>query len=59
MRLPPWDVAAGSLLVEEAGGKVTDFSGRPFDINKPEILASNGKLHHQLVREMISRIGKT
>ena len=51
-RLPPWDVAAGSLLVEEAGGKVTDFSGNPFSITRPEILASNGKIHRELVQEM-------
>jgi myo-inositol-1(or 4)-monophosphatase len=57
MRLPPWDVAAGSLLVEEAGGKVTDFAGRAFDINKPEILASNGLIHSTLVREMKASSG--
>jgi myo-inositol-1(or 4)-monophosphatase len=51
-RLPPWDVAAGSLLVEEAGGKVSSFSGGDFSITKPEILASNGLLHQELVREM-------
>ena len=57
MRLPPWDVAAGSLLVEEAGGKVTDCAGRAFDINKPEILASNGLIHSTLVREMKASSG--
>jgi myo-inositol-1(or 4)-monophosphatase len=49
-KLNPWDVAAGILLVEEAGGKVTDFKSRPYDIYKGEILASNSKIHEQMVR---------
>ncbi len=40
--LNPWDTAAGVLIVEEAGGRVTDFSGGPFDIASRETLASNG-----------------
>jgi myo-inositol-1(or 4)-monophosphatase len=48
--LSPWDVAAGSLIVEEAGGKVTDFQGNPFSIHSREILASNGLLHNLLVK---------
>ena len=47
-RLSPWDVAAGMLLVNEAGGKVTDFQGLPFDVRSPEILASNSLLHDEL-----------
>lgn len=43
--LKPWDVAAGSLLVEEAGGRLTDFSGNPFNVHGVEIVASNGGLH--------------
>jgi myo-inositol-1(or 4)-monophosphatase len=49
--LNPWDTAAGVLLVEEAGGKVTGFDGRPFQINSNETLASNELLHGQLVHE--------
>ncbi len=49
MRLKPWDLAAGWLLVEEAGGKVTDFGGKKFDLSAPEILASNKKLHEKLL----------
>jgi myo-inositol-1(or 4)-monophosphatase len=45
----PWDIAAGSLLVAEAGGRVTDGRGRPLDLNQPTILASNGHSHRQLV----------
>ncbi len=44
----PWDVAAGALLVMEAGGRVTDGAGRPFDIQLPTILASNGRIHRHL-----------
>ena len=46
--LSPWDVAAGSLLVQEAGGRVTDFTGGRFDPHGMEILASNGGLHAQI-----------
>jgi len=45
----PWDIAAGSLLVEEAGGRVTDGRGSPLDLNQSTILASNGHTHRQLV----------
>jgi myo-inositol-1(or 4)-monophosphatase len=45
----PWDTAAGYLLVEEAGGKMTGFSGRPFRLDSREILASNGLIHAELV----------
>ncbi|MBI2346517.1 MAG: inositol monophosphatase [Deltaproteobacteria bacterium] len=43
--LKPWDIAAGTLIVQEAGGRVTMFDGRPLDIYGTEILASNGALH--------------
>jgi myo-inositol-1(or 4)-monophosphatase len=49
--LNPWDTAAGVLIVEEAGGKVTDFSGGPFQINSRETLASNGLVHAALLEE--------
>jgi myo-inositol-1(or 4)-monophosphatase len=45
----PWDVAAGALLVEEAGGRVTDGRGRPLDLSQPTILASNGHIHRRMV----------
>jgi myo-inositol-1(or 4)-monophosphatase len=47
--LNPWDTAAGILLVEEAGGSVTDFSGNRFHLDSREILASNGKIQKELV----------
>ena len=47
--LNPWDTAAGILLVEEAGGSITDFAGAPFQLNSREVLASNGLIHAELV----------
>ncbi len=44
-----WDVAAGSLILEEAGGKVTDYQGGALDLEGREIVASNGALHPALV----------
>jgi len=49
--LNPWDTAAGVLLVEEAGGRVTTFDGGPFQLNSRETLASNGLVHEVLVTE--------
>ncbi|MGB8581254.1 MAG: inositol monophosphatase family protein [Candidatus Sulfotelmatobacter sp.] len=49
--LNPWDTAAGVLIVEEAGGKVTRFDGLPFELNSRETLASNGLLHQALLAE--------
>lgn len=47
--LSPWDVCAGLLLVEEAGGKVTDFNNKKIDIFSNQFLASNGKIHDKMV----------
>lgn len=47
--LKPWDTAAGRLIVEEAGGRITNFKGEKFDIRVPEVLASNGMLHDQMM----------
>ena len=49
-KLQPWDFAAGTLLVTEAGGKVTDFEGNPVDLlHQGRVLATNGKLHEELM----------
>lgn len=48
--LKPWDMAAGSLIVEEAGGKVTHYDGGPFVPEFPEIVATNGKIHDEVLR---------
>jgi myo-inositol-1(or 4)-monophosphatase len=45
-----WDVAAGVLLVREAGGRVTDFNGRDWRLGEPNIAASNGKVHAQILK---------
>jgi myo-inositol-1(or 4)-monophosphatase len=47
--LNPWDTAAGLLLIEEAGGRITDFSGKPYRLDSREILATNGPLHDELL----------
>jgi myo-inositol-1(or 4)-monophosphatase len=47
--LNPWDTAAGILLVEEAGGRVSDFAAGPFQLNSNETLASNGLIHDELL----------
>lgn len=49
--LNPWDTAAGVLIAEEAGGKVTDFSGGLFQINSRETVASNGLVHEAMLHE--------
>jgi len=46
--LKPWDTAAGVLLIEEAGGKVTDFAGAPYWLGGPMILATNGLIHEEM-----------
>jgi myo-inositol-1(or 4)-monophosphatase len=46
--LNKWDVAAGVLLIEEAGGQVSDFEGRPYQLGGPVILATNGLIHEEM-----------
>jgi len=48
-KLQAWDSAAGFLMVEEAGGKVTDFDGSPYSVYQPHILATNGKIHEEML----------
>lgn len=52
--LSPWDLAAGVIIVEEAGGKVTAYDGSPFQIKSGRILASNGKLHDRLSEALLN-----
>ena len=49
--LNPWDTAAGVLIVQEAGGMVTDFRGGPFQLHSRETMASNGLVHPALLNE--------
>ncbi len=48
--LYPWDTGAGWLIVEEAGGEVTDFRGNKYNNNSKQILATNGKVHNQMLK---------
>ena len=50
--LHPWDIAAGMLIIEEAGGRLSDFSGAPITIETKEILASNGRIHEEMLHVM-------
>lgn len=49
-KLNAWDSAAGFLIVEEAGGKVTDFQGNEYSPYQPHILASNSKIHNEMLQ---------
>ena len=51
--LKPWDVAAGALMVEEAGGYVTNMDGKPLDLEGARIVASNGRLHDQMIATIL------
>jgi myo-inositol-1(or 4)-monophosphatase len=53
--LKPWDIAAGSLIIMEAGGALSDFSKDEFSVYGNEILASNGIIHAELARVMFDR----
>jgi myo-inositol-1(or 4)-monophosphatase len=57
--LKPWDTAAGIVLVEEAGGKVTDLQGQPYDLGGPSILASNGLIHPEMLKVAAEIAGRT
>jgi myo-inositol-1(or 4)-monophosphatase len=48
LRLGTWDVAAGAVLVEEAGGRVTGVDGKPLDVDAPTLLATNGRIHPEM-----------
>jgi myo-inositol-1(or 4)-monophosphatase len=52
VKLGPWDVGAGTLIVREAGGTVTDLVGGPFDMFVGHITATNGKIHQELVEQL-------
>jgi myo-inositol-1(or 4)-monophosphatase len=53
--LKPWDTAAGCLIVTEAGGKITTFDGRDYDLYSANIVASNGVLHAELLDCLTSK----
>jgi len=55
-QLHAWDSAAGALIVEEAGGRVTDLHGNPYDLYQPGLVATNGKIHDELVKWVNGKI---
>lgn len=48
-KIEPWDVAPGVLLVQEAGGKVTDFNGKPWQPETSDLVFSNGRVHTAII----------
>ena len=54
--LHAWDIAAGTLIVTEAGGQVTDYRGRPAGLDSGRLLASNGRIHAQMV-DVVAKYG--
>jgi myo-inositol-1(or 4)-monophosphatase len=55
LSLHPWDCAAGYLIVREAGGRVTNFRGDPGSIYEPEMVASNGRIHEEMLSTLNRR----
>ena len=49
-----WDIAAGLIIVKEAGGTITDFKGKTFDLNNKELLATNSRLDSETVKILSS-----
>ncbi len=49
LNISPWDIAAGALCVEEAGGKVTDFHGNPWNLDKTDVCMSNSYIHSKVL----------
>jgi myo-inositol-1(or 4)-monophosphatase len=47
--LKPWDMAAGALMLVEAGGRITALDGGPYDVRKGQLMASNGAIHDALL----------
>jgi myo-inositol-1(or 4)-monophosphatase len=58
LNLQAWDTAAGRIILEEAGGRVTDFRGGPFSVYGKEILASNGLLHDEMLAALARAVGR-
>lgn len=54
--LAPWDMAAGGLILQEAGGMLTDLGGKPFNLRDRQVLATNVRLHRQMVEAIAPRL---
>jgi myo-inositol-1(or 4)-monophosphatase len=48
--LNPWDIAAGYLIIEEAGGRISNFNGDPYSVYDKQTLATNGKIHEAMLK---------
>ena len=49
MRLGPWDIAAGIVILEEAGARVSDFEGRSIDLRRGDLLGAGPRLHRRML----------
>jgi myo-inositol-1(or 4)-monophosphatase len=49
VKLSPWDMAGGAVILREAGGRITDFRGDPHSIYQPQLVASNGRIHEEML----------
>ena len=49
VRLQPWDIAAGAVILKEAGGSITHYGGRPFQLGADSVVATNGKIHEEML----------
>ena len=58
LNLSPWDTAAGTIIAKEAGAAVTDFDGAPFDVYQKRIVASNGRIHQEMIEVLRKGMGK-
>lgn len=56
--LNSWDLAAGYLIVQEAGGRITSFTGKPYSVFDKETLATNGRIHDEMLRLINVKEGK-
>jgi myo-inositol-1(or 4)-monophosphatase len=56
INLKPWDFCAASVIVQEAGGRITDFRGEPLSLDMADVVATNGRLHEAVV-ELLARAG--
>jgi myo-inositol-1(or 4)-monophosphatase len=54
--LNPWDIAAGYLIIEEAGGRISNFKGEPYSVYDKETLATNGLIHEQMLDVISGRV---
>jgi myo-inositol-1(or 4)-monophosphatase len=59
MKLHPWDISAGALIVSEAGGRVTLSTGEPFDPRTGSVLATNGRVHEEMLRTIADHTARS